>query len=77
MAQLLLRNIPEHLALAVKQGAQINGRSANDEAIALIEDGLRAKRDAWLAETEVLRAETRGRKVTPSEVLIREGRDSR
>ena len=79
MPQLLVRNVPENLVQALKQRARENGRSAEAEHRAVLEQVFGAsapEEDAWAAVRR-LREATRGRQFTPSEVLIREARDER
>ncbi len=79
MAQLLVRDVPEHIAAALKARAKKNGRSAEAEHRALLVATYEPKKaDPW-AEIDRLRQELEkgGRKFTDSTQLIREDRDSR
>jgi plasmid stability protein len=77
MAQLLVRNVPEDVVDALKRRAAEHGRSAEAEHRILLEEALRPKRADFWDRAAALRAETRGRIVTPSEQLIRQDRDER
>ena len=76
MPQLLVRNVPEETVAALKRRASANGRSVEAEHRALLEEALPSDVTAWLERARELRLLTAGRKFTPSEVLIRESRDS-
>jgi len=77
MAQLLVRNVPDSVVQALKQRARENGRSAEAEHRAALEQAFAPPaEDVWAALRRA-REETRGRVFTPSEVLIREMRDER
>lgn len=77
MAQLLVRDVPDHIATALKKRAAENGRSAEAEHRAILETALRPGLKEFLEAAAKLREETRGRILTPSEDLIREARDER
>ena len=78
MAQLLVRNVDEETVAWLKSRAAAHGRSVEAEH----REVLRAARaagapsDFWDRAAR-LRAETAGRRITPSEVLLREARDER
>ncbi|MGZ8364396.1 MAG: FitA-like ribbon-helix-helix domain-containing protein [Caulobacteraceae bacterium] len=78
MPSLLVRNVPESTVEALKARARRNRRSMEAEHRAMLERelGLTAKGD-WREKARRLRELTAGRDATPSEVLIREDRDSR
>jgi plasmid stability protein len=78
MAQLIVRNLDDELVARLKKRAAEHGRSAEAEhreilRLALIEE---PRRSFWELAAQV-RAMTAGREHTPSEVLLREGRDER
>ena len=77
MAQLLLRNVPDHIADALARRAAENGRSAEAEHRAILENTLRPGLEEFLEAAAKLREELKGRTFTPSEDLIREDRDTR
>jgi plasmid stability protein len=77
MAQLLVRDVPDHIATALNKRAAENGRSAEAEHRAILETVLKPDLQEFLEAAAKLREETRGRILTPSEVLIRESRDER
>ena len=77
MAQLLVRNVPDHIATAPNKRAAENGRSTEDELRAILEEKLRPDLAEFLDAAAKLREELRGRKLAPSEELIREARDER
>jgi antitoxin FitA len=76
MAQLLVRNVDEETVAWLRARAAAHGRSVEAEH----RETLRAARagsapaDFWERAAR-LRAETAGRPMTPSEVLLREVRD--
>jgi plasmid stability protein len=78
MAQLLVRNVDAETVAWLKARAAAHGRSVEAEH----REVLRAARaasaptDFWERAAK-LRAETAGRAVTPSEVLLRDSRDER
>jgi plasmid stability protein len=77
-ASLLVRNLDDELIVRLKQRAARHGRSAEAEHREILRQALTAEVepsfDTLAAE---LRKLTRGRKQTPSEVLLREGREER
>ena len=78
MANLHIRDVDEVLVRKLHQRAKANGRSAAEEHRQILRDALLGGNPADIhALAAQLRAMTRGRKHTPAEVLIREGRDSR
>ena len=79
MAQLLVRDVPDHIAAALKKRAKKNGRSTEAEHRALLEENLTPKKtDPW-AEINRMRTELAesGRKFADSTQSIRDDRDSR
>lgn len=79
MDQLLVRDVPDEIAAALKKRAKKNGRSMEAEHRALLEENLAPKKtDPW-AELDRLRTqlEESGRVFADSTQLIREDRDSR
>jgi len=77
MAQLLVRDVPDDVATELKKRAAKNGRSAEAEHRAILEQTLKPKNEDFWEEATRLREALRGRKFTPSEDLIRESRDER
>lgn len=77
MAQLVIRDVPEALVLALRERAAANGRSAEAEHRFILEEALRSGRNEFRKGAERLRAETVGRIRGDSADLIREDRDSR
>ena len=77
MAQLLVRDLPETLVLALKERAAANGRSAEAEHRLILEEALRSGRNEFRKRAARLRAGTAGRILGESADLIREDRDSR
>jgi plasmid stability protein len=77
MAQLLVRDIPETLVLALKERAAAHGRSAEAEHRLILEEALRSGRNEFRKRAARLRAGTAGRIQGESVDLIREDRDSR
>jgi plasmid stability protein len=82
MGQILLRNVDDRLIETLKRRAAAAGRSMEAEARDALARGAqltpaekKARLRALLAETEALKVP--GVVQTPSEVLIREDRDSR
>ena len=77
MPQLLVRGVPLDVVEALKRRAAEHGRSAEAEHRVILEEALRAGRAGFWERAAALRAETRGRKLTSSTELIRQGRDER
>ena len=80
MASLHVRNLDDDLVRKLKIRAAQNGRSAEAEHREILKQALsegttEARKTAFLEIAAQLRAETAGRKHTPSEVLQRESRD--
>jgi plasmid stability protein len=78
MAQLLVREIPQETVSALKKRAKKNGRSAEAEHRAILQDALKPKVDHW-KEIDRLRNELAesGRTFTDSTEFIRRDRDTR
>jgi plasmid stability protein len=78
MAQLLVRNVDEETVAWLKARAAANGRSVEAEHREVLRSARAASApaDFWERAAQ-LRAETAGRHLTPSEVLLRESRDER
>jgi plasmid stability protein len=73
-----VRNVDDDIALALKKRAQANDRSAEAEHREILRRALAPKIDSeWERRAAALRRATRGRLIIPSEILIREDRDSR
>jgi plasmid stability protein len=77
MAQLLVRDVPQDVVDALKRRAAEHRRSAEAEHRRILEEALRPGRDGFWERAAVLREQTRGRILTPSEDLIRQDRDRR
>ena len=76
MPSLHVRNVDSGLVEKLKVRAAENGRSAEAEHREILKRALAEVRDLTFEEIAArLRAETEGRKHTPSEVLQRESRD--
>jgi plasmid stability protein len=80
MASLHVRNLDDDLVRKLKIRAAQNGRSAEAEhreilKRALSEGTTEERKKAFIEIATKLRAETAGRKHTPSEILQRESRD--
>lgn len=73
-----VRNLDDDLVAKLKRRAARHGRSAEAEHREILHQALSAEVEPsfWDLASE-LRTLTEGRKHTPSEVLIREGRDER
>lgn len=79
MAQLLVRDVPDHIAAELKKRAKKNGRSAEAEHRALLLETYAPKKtDPW-AEIDRLYNELKesGREFGDSTEMIRQDRDSR
>jgi plasmid stability protein len=85
LASLHVRNIDEEVIRKLKERAVRNGRSAEAEHREILKsvlfwdtsEGLHEEGLSWEERAERLRRMTAGRQHTPSELLIREDRDSR
>lgn len=77
-ANLLVRNVDDDLALALKKRARENNRSAEAEHREILRRALAPRIDSeWERRAAALREATKGKLHIPSELLIREDRDSR
>ncbi len=77
-ANLLVRNVDDDLALALKKRARENNRSAEAEHREILRRALAPSIDSeWERRAAALREATKGKLRIPSEQLIREDRDSR
>jgi antitoxin FitA len=75
---LVVRNVDDELVRRLKLRAARNGRSAEAEHREILRQALSGEpRESFKEVAAKLRAATRGRRHTPSEVLLREGRDER
>lgn len=73
-----VRNLDEDLIARLKRRAARHGRSAEAEHRAILRNALDAESEpSFETLAAELRALTKGRKQTPSEVLLREGRSER
>jgi plasmid stability protein len=78
MANLHVRNLDDDLVERLKVRAAESGRSVEAEHREILRRALDDTRTLSFEEVSArLRAATAGRKHTPSEVLIREGREDR
>ena len=78
MAQLIVRNLDEELVTRLKLRAAEHGRSAEAEHREILRQALAAEPRRLFKELAAkVRSMTAGRVHTPSEVLLREGRDER
>jgi len=79
MAQLLVRDIPAETVAELKRRAKKNGRSAEAEHRAILEEALKPKNEDFWKRAEKLRNELAesGRTFSDSTELIRQDRDSR
>ena len=79
MATINVRQLDEDVVERLKRRAALNNRSLEGEARHILEcaadDGMAAKRLAFLEAADRLRGKTEGTRQTPAEVLIREDRD--
>jgi plasmid stability protein len=78
MAQLVVRNLDEELVARLKLRAAEHGRSAEAEHREILRQALATEpRRSFKELAARVRSMTAGRTHTPSEVLVREGRDER
>ena len=78
MAQLIVRNLDEELVLRLKLRAAEHGRSAEAEHREILRQALAEEpRRSFRELAAKVRSMTAGRTHTPSEALLREGRDER
>lgn len=78
MAQLLVRGVEEDTVAWLKARAAAHGRSVEAEHREVLREARAASLGgAFWEQAAVLRAGLAGRRITPSEVLLRESRDER
>jgi antitoxin FitA len=78
MGSLLVRNLDDDLIAKLKLRAARNQRSAEAEHREILQNALAGEpRGSFKEIAAKLRAMTAGRRHTPSEQLLREGRDER
>jgi plasmid stability protein len=79
MAQLVVRNLDEELVAKLKLRAAEHGRSTEAEHREILREVLNQepRRQSFRELAARVRAMTAGRQHTPSEILLREGRDER
>jgi antitoxin FitA len=78
MASLHVRNLDEELVRRLKRRAARHGRSAEAEHREILRQVLSSESEmSWEERAERLRERLKDRAHTPSEILIREDRDSR
>jgi len=78
MAQLIVRNLDEELVARLKLRAAEHGRSAEAEHREILRQALATEpRRSFRELAARVRSMTAGRTHTPSEVLLRKGRDER
>ena len=79
MATINVRLLKEGVVERLKRRAALNNRSLEGEARHILEcaadDGMAAKRAAFMEASDRLRRKTEGTSQTPAEVLLREDRD--
>ena len=80
MAAINVRQLDEEVVRRLKRRAAGNNRSLEGEVRHILEgavqDDVSARRASFLALATELQGETEGRPQTPSEILIRDDRDS-
>lgn len=77
-ASLIVRNLDDELVVRLRRRAARHGRSMESEHREILRHALSAEVDPDFEELAArLRKLTQGRKQTPSEQLLREGRDER
>lgn len=79
MGQVLIRNLDDETIAAYREAAQRNERSLEAElrfALKVLRPATQIQREEAARRLDALRDQTRGRKHTPSDVLIREIRDA-
>lgn len=80
MATINVRRLDDDVVRRLKRRAAGNNRSLESEVRHILQgavaDGMSAKRVSFRARAARLRRETEGRAQTPSEVLIREDRET-
>lgn len=80
MAAINVRQLDDTVVQRLKRRAAGNNRSLEGEVRQILEDAVQddtpERRQAFLTLAKKLRQETEGRKQIPSEVLIREDRDT-
>ena len=78
MAQLIIRNLDDELVARLKLRAAEHGRSAEAEHREILREALAAEpRRSFKELAAKVRSMTAGRPHTPSETVLREGRDER
>jgi antitoxin FitA len=78
MAQLIVRNLDQELVARLKLRAAEHGHSAEAEHREILRQALAVEpRRSFRELAAKVRSMTSGRAHTPSEVLLREGRDER
>lgn len=77
-ASLIVRNLDDELLIRLRRRAARHGRSMESEHREILRHALSAEVDPDFADLAArLRKLTKGRNQTPSEQLLREGRDER
>lgn len=77
MAQLLVRDVPDDVAAALKKRAAKNGRSAEAELRIILQESLKPASEGFAEQAARFRHETSGRKLVDSTDIIRQARDER
>jgi plasmid stability protein len=78
MAQLIVRNLDDELVARLRLRAAEHGRSAEAEHREILREALATEpRRSFRELAAKVRSMTEGRAHTPSETLLREGRDER
>jgi plasmid stability protein len=78
MAEFLIGDVPEHIAVALTERAQQNGRSVEAELREILNLMFKPKNEDFWAEADRLREELRAKGYSfDSTEIIRQDRDSR
>jgi plasmid stability protein len=77
MGQIIIRDLDDNLLDRLKQRAEINHRTLEDELRAILLEATTADRREKLSQIDRIRAMTPRRLTTDSAALIREDRDTR
>lgn len=77
MGHLILNDLRDDVIEKLNTRAATNGRTAEEELRAILEEALSSPREDFWTLADRLRAETRARNLPDSAELIRQDRDSR
>ena len=75
MAQILVRNLPDHVVRSLKYKARLHERSLEAEVRAILEEHTRVSREEFWEFADTSAASTTGRITGDTTDLIREDRD--